>query len=99
MKVIRIIVSSGALAKQLSKIDFATDSVAKVARNKHYLVIENRKGAQYLLPGDGFKNDPDITLEQDNCRWDWLYKTVKNIPDQPIVLTIGEKMVSVKLDF
>ena len=98
----KILVSSKALAKKLSEIDFDNDRVYNVVLNSigntticELSVNTNTKTVKVMVEVIVFQ----AAVKQDSRRWDWVKDLLTKIDEQPIVLEIKESVINVILQY
>jgi len=98
----KILVSSKALAKKLSEINFDNDDVHNVVLNPDKRVVgaftscemsinTRTQSVKIMVEAVVFK----AAVVQDNRRWDCIKDLVSMVADQPIVLHITENCTNV----
>ena len=94
----KIIISSISLASYLHAFDFNESSILRVGCNDGNLIIESD---DYIEEVPCVISDHvfGTTYDQREVRWDWLEKTLRNIPEQPVVLQIGINKLNLILSF
>lgn len=94
----KVLVSSKALAKKLSEIDFDNDSVYNVVLNPvgntttcELSINTTKYSVKILVESIIFK----AAVIQEHRRWDAIRDLVNKADDQPIVLEINERVTNV----
>lgn len=99
----KLLVSSKALAKELSEINFSEETIMMAelmigerSASRRLTLYGTKKGVAQL-PVES--KDMSQCLNQSKVRWDWVYDAVSKIPEQPIVLDIYESGINVILQY
>lgn len=93
----KIIISSKYLQSLLSHIDFKDDGVEFIKFNGQTMNICADK---IMLEAD-ISDTPikEHILNQSTNRWEWVYKLVCEIEEQPIVMDITEERVNITVSY
>lgn len=93
----KIIVSSKHLQEQLSKIDFDSENINRIAFVKGGFNFSTMKQDGCVIGEIQYNYASEMRQHQN--RWDLILKLVSQIEDQPITLDIHEFKVEVTFNF
>lgn len=95
----KIIISVELLAHALTEIDIEKNPISciSVMQGKHlYLYTEGGNCVKKILncmAAKGYQQEGIVDFNTTEIRWDWILRTIKNIPDQPMEMNITEKRI------
>lgn len=93
----RIIVSSKHFAEFLSSSKIVTDDdirLVKIRNGKFYVV---KRGDSFSMNVES--KETDETVIQDNVRWDWLYRDIRAIQEQPVCIEFLDNVARFTLSY
>ena len=102
----KILVSSNALAKKLSEINFDNDSVCDVTINPDKRIVgvstscelsinTNKQSVKIMVECLEFK----ALVKQGNREWRYIKDLLSDVPDQPVILLIYKGCTSVMFQY
>lgn len=96
---IRIVVSSKALAAELAKIDFTQEFIHEAILDNSTLTLKTALTQISVIGGVAVSDLSAGYFAQYNRRWDWVYNIVSKISDQPVGLEITDRVVNLIFQF
>lgn len=94
----KFICSSGSLYHAIQSVSL-DNRVSWIAHKEGWITFRFQSGRVSHLPVECRDAKVEISIDQDNRRWDWVKDACKRLPDQPITVTVTEKNVKIELDF
>ena len=94
----RIIISSISLASYLHAFDFNGSPILRAGWDNGNLIIESDDYVE-KIPCEILDHVIGSRYDQHEVRWDWLEKTLRGIPEQPVVLQVGVNKLNLILSF
>lgn len=92
-----IIVSSKSLRIELSKIYDEGDYVINIRTINDKLILYTYQ--DQLIEINCANSHNGFTYNQSDNRWDWLYKLVSKMAEQPIVMEIDDNKLRISVDY